>query len=362
MINPNDFISFLKEKDITSFYGVPDSALKGFCQAIEGEENNIITVNEGQAVALSLGESLAKGTLSLIYLQNSGLGNTVNPVLSLAHSKVYNLPLFFMIGQRGVYAKDEPQHNAMGPLTQEMCEMMGFQTHSLEKKHSLEDAKEIVNSLLLGFKENNLQALLVEPGVFSEVGEEFISTERKEAIKKIVKEVTSSSLDVCFISTTGMISRELNEVLNEENLDLPFFPCVGGMGYASSIAASLSRHQKNKLVVLLDGDGAALMHMGALSSFKRITDHNFLHILLDNASHESVGGMSTQCESEFFVPLASLMGYKNSKNYEEGDSLLKGLSEGNSFFRFPIKKGHPKELSRPKDISLLLKSFQEKMK
>jgi phosphonopyruvate decarboxylase len=294
MIHTPDFYEYLLKKKLDTFYGVPDSLLKNLCAYITSKtrpKNHIITANEGNAIALAAGKYLATGSPAVVYLQNSGLGNTVNPLLSLADEDVYKIPMLLIIGWRGEPGKkDEPQHIKQGKTTISMLNLMNIDHCILSDnfKEDLDRACEHMRTNLKSF------ALVVRKNTFSDfVFNEDInhfSLKREEALKTIIDSINKEDI---IVSTTGKTSREIFE-LREKKLDEhdKDFLTVGSMGHASSIALGLSLNS-NKKVYCIDGDGSLLMHLGGLGVAAINSKKNFKYIVINNGSHESVGGQPT---------------------------------------------------------------------
>lgn len=350
------FIKKIKELGIKTFTGVPDSLLKHLCYEIEVDKEikAITAANEGSAIGIAAGVYLATKKPACVYLQNSGLGNTVNPLLSLMSEEVYNIPLLMVVGWRGEPGvKDEPQHTLQGKLTKATLEMMGL--------HIFEITKEITNLELDNhflevanlLEKGKRVVFLVRKGVLT--ASEALKPKtnnlfnREEAIKTIVSNLNEEDL---VISTTGKISRELYELTQDKNIS-PFLT-VGSMGHASMIALGVALNQPNKKVYCLDGDGATIMHMGGLATIGDLAPDNFYHILLNNSSHESVGNMPTTSASADFIKIASAAGYKKSitvKNAKELGSVLTETKneEGPIYVEVVIGNTSREDLARPKE-------------
>lgn len=290
------FIEILQKIDIGLISGVPDSLLKNFAQAIDSDESSfthVIASNEGNAVAMGIGHQLATGKRPLIYMQNSGLGNTVNPLASLAHEHVYSIPMVLMIGWRGEPgSKDEPQHMVQGSITPALLELLGIPYLVMNKTTSAIEVEDFLISE--NPKPRGPIALLVCSGAFESALEtvekdtEF-DLSREMAINAIIDVIPSDSV---VVATTGKLGRELDERRSRDKKSGIDFLTVGGMGHASSIALGLAISLPGRDVICLDGDGAALMHMGSLAVIGHQKLPNFVHVLINNGIHESVGGSS----------------------------------------------------------------------
>jgi len=355
---PRDFYEFLVSKNITFFAGVPDSLLKDFCAYVTDHTSirkNIIAANEGNAIALATGYHLATGKIPLVYMQNSGQGNAINPLTSLADSEVYSIPILLLIGWRGEPGKkDEPQHIKQGRITLKLLETLEIPYAVVPKQ--IEEAKLIINKAIYYMNTKSAPyALVVEEGNFDKyVLQNEIKTklelEREDAIKEII-----NFLDVrdVVVSTTGKISRELFEYREEKKQGhSQDFLTVGSMGHASQIALGIALEKPNSQIFCLDGDGAVIMHMGALAVIGHQEPTNFKHIVLNNGAHDSVGGQPT---AGFWIDLraiAKACGYKNAFQAQTRGELasalnLLRLAEGPALLEIKLNKGARKNLGRP---------------
>jgi phosphonopyruvate decarboxylase len=368
MINAKELVSILKKKKITFFCGVPDSVLKNFIKVLENDKKltHYITVNEGAAISMAIGHHLNTNELSCVYLQNSGLGNAINPLISIAHKKVYSIPLIMVIGWRGAPGqKDEPQHEAKGEITPDLLKLLGIRHITINKKDDLLKVQVAVERVK---KENSMLAILLKNKTIKS-----LNSQKKVILKKknllarskfIESLLRNIDKDSKIISTTGYTSRELMQIRKLKNFQNGFdFYMVGGMGYASSVALGASLRKKK--IICLDGDGSTLMHLGSLASNGFFGKKNFKHIMLNNDSHESVGGFKTRAKNINFKNLVISLNYKNyfkitsSRNYI--NILNKFLkSPGPSFLEVSIKEGVIENLERPKDLLKIKKEFMQK--
>ncbi|MDR2798653.1 MAG: phosphonopyruvate decarboxylase [Treponema sp.] len=358
MIEPAFFYDALVRYGTDFFTGVPDSLLKSFCAYITGhaeERRHIIPANEGAAVALACGYHLATGKIPLVYMQNSGIGNAVNPLLSLADPEVYHIPLLLLIGWRGEPGiTDEPQHLKQGKVTGALLEAMGI------PKMILGDTEAEVREQLASVYHRIAQtkapyALVVRKDTFTsytlhKTEASHGGMSREEAIEEIL---CSSDPGALFFSTTGMASRELYELRERYRMGHERdFLTLGSMGHASQIALAVALHQPNRLVTCLDGDGAALMHLGALAIIgtqKHLC--NFRHILLNNGAHDSVGGQPTVALEIDLPAIARACGYKavySATTRDELGALAAAPQEGPTFIEVRVRKGARKDLGRPR--------------
>jgi len=360
MINPENFYKNLLKNDIRFFSGVPDSLLKSICSYITDNtspKDHIIAANEGNALALGIGYHLATRKLPLIYMQNSGLGNVVNPLLSLADPDVYSVPMLLMLGWRGEpNVNDEPQHKKQGRITLKMLEAMEVPYTVLSVDTCDEQAKEIIEQASRQALKNNMPyAIVVKKGSFSKYELKKVETVnlplfREDAIKIIVDNLDDTDI---VVSTTGVASRELFEY--REKLKQGHekdFLTVGGMGHANQIALGISLQKPNRTVFCLDGDGAAIMHLGSMAINGNAECDNFKHIVFNNGAHDSVGGHPTVGYTTDFQTIANACGYEMVLEAQTSKEVIKCMKDlkafkGKTFLEIKVKKGFRKDLGRP---------------
>ena len=360
MIEVKEFYNELINNDISFFTGVPDSLLKSFCAYIKdnvSSEKNIVSANEGNAIGLASGYYLSTRKIGLVYMQNSGLGNAVNPLASLADKLVYSIPMLLIIGWRGEpNKKDEPQHKKQGLITTETLEMLGIKYEILDEATNNDEMRLKVKKAYSYMKENNEPyALIIKKDTFDEYKLknntvfDFEMT-REEAIEIVVSKMKENSATV---STTGMASRELFELRekHKENHSKDFLT-VGSMGHASQIALGIALSNEDKDVYCIDGDGALLMHLGGLAIIGNQAPKNFRHILINNGAHDSVGGQETVGFKIDTLAIAKACGYKDCYSCSSKVD-LSNLSqriatiEGPVLLEIKVKKGARKDLGRP---------------
>ncbi len=370
MITADGFLAHLRSRGVDFFCGVPDSLLKSFCACLtEAEsESHVITANEGGAIGLATGHYLATGKLACVYMQNSGQGNAVNPLLSLADPDVYSIPMLLLVGWRGEPgAHDEPQHVKQGKVTRELFEMVGIPVKVLpaDEPGAFQAVDEMV---AIARNESRPVALIVRKGVFAERGFENVLSDlsdlkRETAIETILKALPD---DAVVVSTTGMISREVYETRIRLGQDHSRdFLTVGSMGHAIMIATGIAKADKNRKVICLDGDGAAIMQLGNLAIAAQSKCGNLLHIVLNNAAHDSVGGQPTVGGAIDFTEFAQAIGYEvirpgwdvllHATDQERLASMLKSAGDWGAngdcprFMEVRVRKGARKDLGRPKE-------------
>ncbi len=358
MLNCKKFYELLVNGGIEFFTGVPDSLLKDFnAYIMDYVDNNkhIIASNEGAAIALAAGNYLATKKIALVYMQNSGLGNAVNPLTSLVDQDVYSIPILLVIGWRGEPGeKDEPQHTKQGKITLKLLETLDIPYDILP--NNIEDVEEILNKAFRYMNEYKAPyAFVVRKGTFEKYEsenktEQGYDLSRENAIRLIVNELDDNDV---VISTTGMTSRELFEYREQMQQDhCNDFLTVGSMGHASQIALGIAMSTPERQIFCLDGDGAVIMHMGSLSIIGSKSPKNFKHIVINNAAHDSVGGQPTVGYEIDMVSIALNCRYKVAYKAETKMELIEKISllkstEGPAFLEVRVNKGHRKNLGRP---------------
>lgn len=359
MIRPSYFYDLLIKNGTDFFAGVPDSLLKNFCAYVTDNapsEKHIISANEGSATALACGYHMATGKIPMIYMQNSGEGNMVNPMLSLADRDVYSIPMLIVIGWRGEPGvHDEPQHVKQGKVT---CDLLGAMKIPYEVLS--ENEAELPGQFEKAYKyikENNAQyAFVIRKNTFDEYKlVNNISVEgkmsREEAIEKIM---LSADDKTAFVSTTGMASRELYELRDKHNQahDRDFLT-VGGMGHCSQIALAIAMNKADRQVYCIDGDGASIMQMGGMATIGTRNPSNMVHFVMNNGAHDSVGGQPTVGRQIDLCAIAAGCGYENVVKVETPEELDAVLHDDETkskltFVEVLVTKGARKDLGRPK--------------
>ena len=363
MISPKEFHAVLAAEGVDFLAGVPDSLLKEFCAYVDAAlppEGHVIAANEGTAVGLAAGHHLATGSLPLVYLQNSGLGNTVNPILSLADPEVYGLPMIIMIGWRGAPGvKDEPQHVKQGRVTPALLDAMELPYKVLDGDP--EAATEAATWAARTALETSAPVvLLVQKSAFGKAEEKRPARTvpdtmlaREAAIQLITGTLRAGAT---IVATTGMISRELYESRGALGQDRSSdFLTVGSMGHASQIALGIARAKPGAQVVCLDGDGAALMHLGGMATIGTSETGDLLHIVLNNGAHDSVGGQPTVAQQISLTGIAQACGYDQIAGPVEDEADIRAqvaaLAQvpGRRFLEVRVRPGSRADLGRPKE-------------
>jgi len=358
-LNPKEFYESIRTHNMEFFCGVPDSLLKDFCAYVTDvtpKSNHVITANEGQAVALAAGYHMATGKAAVVYLQNSGLGNIVNPLMSLAVPGVYSIPMLLLVGWRGEPGKrDEPQHVVQGQATPGILASCGIPFQVLPDyyegaEQALYTARKHMETTkspycLLVRRQNFLPYKLKNDP-------EKYPLNREGALQVIVDALHERDV---VVGTTGMLSRELFEyrVAKGQGHEKDFLT-VGSMGHASAIALGIAKFRTKRQIFCLDGDGAALMHMGNMSTIGQEEPKNFKHVIINNGAHDSVGGQpSFGADEKFSFPdIAKACGYNAVMTATEPEDITEKVKEmremdGPVLLEVKCNKGGRKNLGRP---------------
>lgn len=358
MLPCHEFFSALRNEGVGFFAGVPDSLLKDICAYISDhapQSDHVIAANEGAALALASGHYLATGRPGLVYLQNSGLGNLVNPLTSLTDPEVYAIPAILLIGWRGEPGvHDEPQHRMQGRV---MLATLG----ALEIEHAVlpddaAGARTILARAAVITKETRRPfALIVRKGTFETYklknkAADLYTIRREDALKLVLDSLVA---DEVVVSTTGMTSREVFEYRESTGTGHGCdFLTVGCMGHASQIAMGVAIAKPGRLVYCLDGDGAVLMHMGSLAVIGSSGLSNFRHVVVNNGAHDSVGGQPTVGFVIDIPTIARACGYLWVRTVSSPAEIPGLLTEfksaaGPAFLEIRVNKGARAELGRP---------------
>ena len=360
----------------SDFYtGVPDSQLKALCNYLMDTygidpKHHIIAANEGNCTSLAAGYHLATGKIPVVYMQNSGEGNIINPVASLLNDKVYAIPVIFIIGWRGEPGiHDEPQHVFQGEITVKLLDDLGIasfiigpETTEEELSAKMEDFKAILST-------GKDVAFVIRKGALTDAPKVEYKNENSMIREEIIQHIVSASGEDPIVSTTGKASRELFEtrVANVQSHKYDFLT-VGSMGHSSSIALGIAINKPNHTIWCIDGDGAVLMHMGAMAVLGANKPKNLIHIVINNMAHETVGGMPTVAGNIDIVAIAKACGYPNAvcvDNFEKLDKELQNAKSRNELSLIEVKCsiGARDNLGRPTTTALENKlNFMEYLK
>jgi phosphonopyruvate decarboxylase len=371
MIDPKKLLSYFKKNKINFFTGVPDSVLKNFISVVNYHKKkitHIVTANEGNAVALASGYYLSTKNLALVYMQNSGLSNAINHLISINHKNIYSIPLILLIGWRGSPGmNDEVQHIVKGKITKRLLNLLNIKYLLIENNNDLKKIKKIINyaktyKTPVAILIKNKKIISFDKKIFF-LKDKSTYLERSFIIEHLLKIVKKNTR---IISATGYTSRELFQIRkNLRYKNGKDFYMVGGMGHASmlSLGVSLASSQD---VICLDGDGSLLMHLGSLITTGIKGRKNFKYILLNNGSHESVGGQSIDTDKLNFKEISKSFFYKNYFFSNDKKSFLKNIKifmkkSGPSFFEIKLKSGTLDYLGRPKELIQVKENFMSKI-
>ena len=366
MIKVKSLINIFKQNKSDFFTGVPDSVLKELSFELQNKtkKNHIIATNEGSAISIGIGHYLSTKKIPIIYMQNSGLSNALNPLISIAHPKVYSIPLILVIGWRGSpRIKDEPQHNVKGKITENLLKLLNIKYTIVRND---KDLKKFDKQIKDAKKNNSIVACLIEQGTLEKNNKKIKQKDYfkldKETFFKTLLEITDNKSKI--ISSTGYNSREIMHIRQKYQLrKSQDFYMVGGMGHTSSVAFGYSLSTKKK-TICIDGDGSFLMHLGSIKTAGTFASKNFKYILLNNNTHDSVGGQSTYADEINFEKLSNSLGFKKYYSIKDNQNLKKTLKQflsGNSlnFLEVKVTNSKIKNLPRPKNLIKIKNQFMK---
>ncbi len=349
----------------SQFYtGVPDSLLSPFCNYLMTKygidsRHHVIAANEGNCLALATGYHLATGKIPVVYMQNSGEGNIINPLASLVNDKVYAIPVIFIIGWRGEPGvHDEPQHIYQGIVTKTLMEDMDVATYVIDKDTSENDVESAMESFRTPLAKGKQIALIIRKGALEYDQKMDYHNEYVMNREEVLRHVVAVTGDDPIVSTTGKISRELYEIRDAHGMNHGTdFLTVGSMGHCSSIALGVAINKPDKKVWCIDGDGAVLMHMGAMAVIGNIAPTNMVHIVINNCAHETVGGMPTVASSTDIVGVAKACGYKKCVKVDSYNDLDRALADAKTddqltLIEIRCQIGARSDLGRPKTSAI----------
>tara|TARA_B100001741_G_scaffold289445_1_gene268259 strand:+ start:1313 stop:2413 length:1101 start_codon:yes stop_codon:yes gene_type:complete len=366
MIKVTSLIKILKKNGTNFFTGVPDSVLKELSLYLgKNKSNHILATNEGSAVSIGIGYYLSTKKIPCIYMQNSGLSNALNPLISIAHKKVYSVPLILLIGWRGSpKIPDEPQHEVKGKITLKLLKLLGIDYTILR---NLSDLGKFEKKIKLSKKKNSIVAGLIEQGTlskeFKNVKKDYYKLDKEVFLKIVLENIKNNSR---IFSSTGYNSREIMYLRNKYNLNKGRdFYMVGGMGHTTSTALGYSLKNK-KMTLCIDGDGSLLMHLGSIKTIGHSKVKNFKYVLLNNNTHDSVGGQETFSKKVNFKLLSKSLGFKKYYKIQNTSNLEKKiksfLKDNNnlSFLEVNISNSSIKKLPRPTNLIKIKNKFLNK--
>lgn len=354
-VDPDRFVTTLQQQGIPFVAGVPDSLLAGlsaaFAQRLSPSEH-VIAANEGAALALCAGYHLATGRVAATYLQNAGLGNLVNPLLSLVDAEVYGIPVVVIVGWRGEPGRpDEPQHLKQGRVTIPLLDTMGY-PHRVLGESDAEAAEDVAWAVATATRESTPTFLVVRKGTFGAAPAAPVDEglAREDALEAVLDALDPDTL---FVATTGMIGRELFELRERrgESHDRDFLT-VGSMGHASAIALGVALGRPDRCVVCLDGDGAMLMHLGSVAVAGQVAPSSFAHVLVNNGAHDSVGGQPTVAFGVDLTAVARACGYRTLGTVRTRDEIGPAAAQlfdppGPALLEIRVGRGARADLGRP---------------
>ncbi len=362
MVTPKQFLDTLATAGVDFFTGVPDSLLKDFlayAEEVLPKERHITAANEGNAIGIAAGYHLATGKTAAVYLQNSGLGNAVNPLTSLADKEVYSIPMLLIVGWRGEPGvHDEPQHIKQGRISEDLLNVLEVPHAVLTPDMSPEVvAAEVSRMMAVAQTESRPVALLVRSGVFEPCSLAKRATTPGSLVREAAVEMAIGSLgetDIV-VSTTGKLSRELYEARKRQGAPMGRdFLTVGSMGHAAQIALGIATQKPGREVWCFDGDGATIMHMGGLATVGWVAPKNFKHIVFNNLAHESVGGQPSAASVIDLPGIAEACGYASAASVSTREDVEKALAvlkaqTGPAFLEIVVNLESRKDLGRPKE-------------
>ena len=360
-MNVADFVRILG----ADFYtGVPDSQLKALCNylmSVYGIDpaHHIIAANEGNCTALAAGYHLATGRVPVVYMQNSGEGNIINPVASLLNDKVYAIPVIFVVGWRGEPGvHDEPQHIYQGEVTVKLLEDMDITTFVVSKETTEEELTSQMEEFKTILATGKDVAFVIRKGALSDAPKVEYRNNNAMTREEIIRHIVEASGEDPIVSTTGKASRELFEIREANAQSHKYdFLTVGSMGHASSIALGVAINKPDTKIWCIDGDGAVLMHMGSMAVIGANKPANFIHVVINNGAHETVGGMPTVAGNIDLVQIAKACGYPNAVSVDSLDAFdaeLAKAKEANALTLIEVKCsiGAREDLGRPTTTAL----------
>lgn len=355
-MNVEDFVSALG----CDFYtGVPDSQLKALCNYLMNnygidEKHHLIAANEGNCTALAAGYHLATGKVPVVYMQNSGEGNIINPVASLLNDKVYAIPCIFVIGWRGEPGvHDEPQHIYQGQITCDLLDLMDIENFIIDKDTTVEELEKVMDDYKNVLDSGKCVAFVVRKNALTYEGKVEYVNDNLMVREEIIEHIVDVTGEDPIVSTTGKASRELFEIRESRNQGHKYdFLTVGSMGHTSSIALGVAINKPDEKVWCIDGDGSTLMHMGSLAVVGNIKPSNLVHVVINNGAHETVGGMPTVADNMDLVSIAEACGYSYAvsvDNFEDLDSELEKVKSLDElcFIEVLCSIGAREDLGRP---------------
>lgn len=350
---------FIETLGLSFYAGVPDSQLRALCDCLIDNKGigmeHVIAANEGNAVALAAGEYLATGKIPVIYMQNSGIGNAANPILSLTNEKVYGIPCIFIVGWRGEPGvHDEPQHVRQGELTIRLLEDLGLRVYVIDAGTSEGDIQHELAESEEWFAQGKSLAFVVKKGALQNDAAVQYRNSYVLLREEVIECITEVAGQDVIVATTGKAGRELYEVRERKGQSHKYdFLTVGSMGHCSSIALGVAMNKPDRKVWCIDGDGAVLMHLGAMAVIGNRKPQNYVHVVINNEAHESVGGMPTVANTMNIPQIALGCGYESAVSVQTMEELKERLQQAKeadmlSLIEVKCSVGARADLGRPK--------------
>ena len=349
----------------SDFYtGVPDSQLKALCGYLirtygTDPKHHIIAANEGNCAALAAGYHLATGKVPVVYMQNSGEGNIINPAASLLNERVYGIPVVFIVGWRGEPGiHDEPQHIFQGQITRSLLDLMEIRNFVIGKDTTEEEVRAAMTEFRPLLEAGKDVAFVIRKGALTDSVPAIYSNPYTMNREEIIRHIVAASGEDPIVSTTGKASRELFEIRAANGQSHKYdFLTVGSMGHSSSIALGVALNQPYRRVWCVDGDGAVLMHMGAMAVIGAYKPENLIHVVINNEAHETVGGMPTVAGHTDLVAVAKACGYPYAARVERFEDLDRELAAAKArraltFLEVKAALGARADLGRPTTTAL----------
>ncbi|MBR4626755.1 MAG: phosphonopyruvate decarboxylase [Ruminococcus sp.] len=346
------------------FTGVPDSQLKALCNYLINtygidKKHHIIAANEGNCTALAAGYHLATGKVPVVYMQNSGEGNIINPVASLLNDKVYAIPMLFIVGWRGEPGiHDEPQHIYQGEVTVTLLADMDIEVFIISKDTTDDEVAEAMSKFRKAFAQGKQAAFVIRKGALTYDEKVVYKNDNTMVREEIIQHIAIAAGEDPIVSTTGKASRELFETRTAKGQSHKYdFLTVGSMGHSSSIALGIAINKPQQRIWCVDGDGAVLMHMGSMAVLGANAPENLIHIVINNGAHETVGGMPTVAAKTDLVAVAKACGYPNAVCADSFEALDRELEAAKnrhelSFIEVKCSIGARDDLGRPTTTAL----------
>ena len=364
MIKVDTLIKLLKKNNCNFYTGVPDSILKELSSCLESKnkKNHIIATNEGSAISIGIGHYLSTKKIPCIYMQNSGLSNALNPIISIAHKEVYSIPLILLIGWRGSpNSNDEPQHNVKGKITEDILKLLNIKYTIIR---SDKDLRKFDRQNKTEKKSKTITACQKEKGTIeknekNKKKKNFYNLDKELFLKNLLLNIKKNTK---IISSTGYNSREIMYLRDKYKINKgKDFYMVGGMGHTSSVALGYSLSNKSE-TICIDGDGSFLMHLGSIKTAGNFANKNFKYILLNNNSHDSVGGQKTNMDNIDLKKLSKSLGFKKYSLIRNKNKLIpkiKNFISENCLTFLEVRIGNSKisQLPRPENLINIKNKF-----